>query len=492
MVFIFLALLIIQCLGFIQEKYLFVLSDKDYDSFIETFNDDLRVILFYSPFSSPTHHISEFFQASKELASTKNRLAKVDITKSPDLQTKFQIRKFPHIQYCLAKTNICKEYREGLSKTELISAIKQKMYNFESFYDLEDFDEYLTKKNQFDGIILGVFSKFAGEKYEAFLDFAKDFMDVYKFGLIRDEGEWTFKFNLTTDSVVLAKGKWLHSSEYPNYHVLSAFKSFEDVANFVSESFHPYISYITQLTEGSLKNPEVPFGVFYIDFKKYYSEIPNFVEKFTHFSRTYTGAQFKERKFQWAIADTHEFKEKLIKLGLGDEELFMLLEFKKNLYKINQEDIIENGNFKDNCMYNFYTQYNTRKYPYYYNSQPLPQAKYENGIRVAVGSNILNLVENKDIVQAVFVYDSNFPQFYEENLKILEKVAKHYKSNFKIEFIKIDENLNYVPEFYSIMQYSKLFFAEDRKLNPSGFSEVWSVENLIEKIESIITLKVDL
>ena len=44
-----------------------------------------------------------------------------------------------------------------------------------------------------------------------------------------------------------------------------------------------------------------------------------------------------------------------------------------------------------------------QKYLIYVKSQPVPEASFEKGIRVAFGNNFLKLIEKKDFYQAVFV-----------------------------------------------------------------------------------------
>ena len=496
MAVILLSLLVAQCFGYIKEKSLFVLSDNDYDTFLEAFKDDLRVILFFYPsFGSSSGTSGDFFQISNDLASTKIRMAKVDMSnsKSGKLKERFAFNTYPHILYCLAQTDICRDYKEPKTRKALTTSFKAKMYQYQSFYDLEDFDQYLVNNSTFDGIVLGIFSKFSGEKYETFVEFAKRNMDNYQFGLIRDEGEWTYRFNLTSDSIVLVKGKFLHTSVYPNFHVLSLYKDIEDIEKFMERNFHPYLSYVNPISFQSLYNESIPFGMFYIDFKKHYNLIPYLAERFAYFSEKYITADWEQRKFQWAIADTNDFTSNLTKLGLQNEEMLMLIEFRRDLYKIGFESILEDGKFKEDCLYNFYRNYDFQRYPIYRYSQPVPKLKYEKGVRVAVGSNIEQLLDHKDHIQALMIYDSSSPELYQAKLAIFEEVARHYKNNFKIEFVKIDANLNYVPESYAItMNQPRIIFAGDSKQGSGFYDSAWESSKIIEKIESLIHLKVDL
>ncbi|OMJ76051.1 hypothetical protein SteCoe_24688 [Stentor coeruleus] len=488
-------LLIVPSLAYIREGPLYELTDNDYSSFLEEFKSELRVVLHYLPFSgSGKSMTSDYFQASKELTNLPIKMSKIDMSNGKNLKTREKLKNqsFPYIIYCLAHTDICRNYTQEITRATMINSFTDKIHNFINFYDIEDYNKYIEEKNQFNGLILGIFEKFEGKKFDLFQNYAKTVMDKYKFALLKDEGEWTYKFDLKSDSIVVAKGKLLNHSLTSNYFVLNKFTSNEDISKFVNETYHPFLSFVDQETLKNLKNPIIPFGYFFIDINVYKDKIPYFVDKFIVNSQKYLSAPWDERKYQWAVADTKEFKPFLQTLSLQNEELFMLLEYKGDYYKISQESIYENNEFKDNCLEDFYNKFEVQKYPKYHKTDPVPKINYEKGVRVAVGSNFEEIIENKDRIHAVFVYDSSTIQTHKSKLESLESLAENYKTNYKIEFVKIDAKNNYVPPRYEISSIPKLFFAIKKKMVPHEFEGIWDIKRITEKIEKLLEPKNDL
>ena len=478
-----------QCSAYIKEGNTYELIGEEHSAFLKDFRDELRVILFFSRAQMTGNFNSDFFQVSKEFIGKDIKFGKIDIVyhKNNDIKHIFP-HTVPHIMYCLAKTDTCHKYKGSYSKSKLADSLKNKLYHFETFQDIDEFDYYINEKNKLNGIILGIFENFSSKKYEFFLEFAQNNMDKYKFAIIKDEGEWTFKFNLTAESVVVAKGKFLQSS----IQICSHFSTASEIEKFVNNTYHPYISYITEESYHLLKKSNAPFGIFYINFNYYFEKIPYLIEKFNFHSQKYITRDATERKYQWAIADTNEFTKNLTELGLQDENLFILIELNQDYYKIDEESLLINDEFNPNCLENFYNRFEHNRYPIYRKSQPLPRINFENRVRVAVGITLERIIENKDIIHAVFVYDSRKPTEYQEKLKLIEQAADEYRSNFIIEFIKIDSHYNYIPINYRTGKSADLFFATTRKLSPSKFLESWKLDSLIEKIEHLISKKTEL
>ena len=488
---LFLLILVCGCFGYIKEGNTFLLIGNQYNSFLQEFRDNLRVVLLYEPFiNSKKTATTEFFMASKQLVNTTIKLGKVDLAdpRNKDIRQNFS-KEPPHIFYCLAYTDNCKDYQESFDRKSFVTGFQDKIHSFESFHDIDDFDTYLSEKNKFDGIILGVFEDFKGEKYEAFLNFSKNFMDVYKFGLIKDEGEWAYKFDLKTDSIVIAKGKFLHNTLFPYYKSFSDFKNTTEIEDFVNKNYHPYLSYAVPHKLNRIKQNEVPFGMFFINFEKFYDKVPYFVEKFVYFSKFYAEADWEERKYQWAITNTKDYSLYIQDLGLENEDILMILEYKGKYYKIDQENIFKNNEFQENCLYNFFTKYEQQSYPEYFKTAAEPKENYENNVRIAVRSNFFKILAIKYITHAVFVYDSSKPNDYLWKLKQFEEVSAYYITNFRIDFIKIDALKNHLPGTYKNAQLPAVFFINGKPLHPELYYGGWELEDFKQKIDPLIAFK---
>jgi Thioredoxin-like domain len=488
-------LLFIPALAYIKEGPIYNLRGKEFEAFLEEFKDNLRSILFYAPsVTTGRAFTSDYFQSGKDLINTDIKLAKIDITDQRNSEIREAYIQYtpPHILYCLAQTSICRNYTGEYSRHALVSSLKTKVVSIHTFHDFDDLDWYLSNTDPYGGIVLGVFPELSGPKYEIFNKFALSYMDFYNFGILKDEGEWSYKFNLTSDSIVIARGKSLHNTIYPYYSSFSGFESEDDVKKFVENAYHPFLSFITPDKLDQIKSESIPFGLFFIDFNRYAKMIPYLVENFVYFSKNYAEDEFSKRKFQWAIADTNDFSNYLYSLGLAGESLFMLIEFRGDYYKISNENIIENDEFKQDCLYNFYRGYDRQTYPKYYKSQPVPKQNYEKGIRVAVGSTLVSLTTDRKVIHGVLLYDPSFQSKSHENLKIIEDLADEYKTNFKIQFLKIDYVHNYVPEGYHPITENKLYFIGVSKKYPSPYIGEFTFEGIKKRIDYLLDLKEDL
>lgn len=486
MAFLPILLSIVTCFAYIKEGQIYELTSSDYDLFFSEFQSELRAILFYSPFlNSVKSSTIQYFLAGKELQGLNIKLAKIDISHQNTAEI---IERYPgiqhmHIKYCLAHTTQCKDYTDGLDKASIVKSLKSKLYTYKSFNDIEDFEDYISKENTFEGAIIGVFEEFSGEKYNLFIDYAKRYMDLYKFALIKDEGEWTYRFNLTSESIVIAKGKDLHSSFYDPYYVLSTFNSSGEIENFVNSTFHPFVTYVSPLNIKLLSDGPVPLGVLYVNFNKYYSKINYFVEKIVEYSQRYVNKTWSERKYQFAVADTKDFTQFLNHMGLTDD-LFILFKSDTNYYKISEEAFFDYNAFKPSGLYSFYKLFEQQQYPRYYKSAPAPKNFFENGIKIAVASTYRSLIEYKEIIHGIFVFESTNTEAYHNRVKIIEEIAEHYKNSYKIEFVKIDSSLNTLPENLYVYEGGSLFFAIKNKNHPEYYDAAWNKETIIERIES--------
>lgn len=230
------ALLFLICLAqvfaYIKEGDLYELVGEKILEFGTDFHDQLRVINLYAPLSSEyTKSSSAYFFAAKELAKEhKNiKLAKIDITnpKNRDFIPQLKIDRYPGIVYYPAELDDYYTYLGPKTQLDFITAFEEKAWPMREFQDTTELDKYLLSQIGLHGLLLGVFQEFEGEKYEFFRNFAKKNIHRYRFGIVKDKGEWFDKFGIDQEAILIIRAQLLMTPK--DQGALANYK-FEDYA----------------------------------------------------------------------------------------------------------------------------------------------------------------------------------------------------------------------------------------------------------------------
>ena len=458
-----LALVATTATAYTREGPLYELTSANFDQFLSEYRNDLRVILFYSPFILPTttSYSTEYFSAAHSL-SDQIRFAKINIhnESNSEIKKRFSKQKIPFILYCRGVTDKCEEYKDEITTNKLKNFFKSKVYELKVLSNYENLPE-IEKRFENSAVVLGVFEEFSGEKHQLFINFTYHFIGEYQFFIVKDDGQFARRFGLNGDSIAVVYGDNLKTAFYPAHWVLSNYKSEQDIKRFLEWTLHPLVAFMDYLTIKNFNSAQVPLGVLYLNTEKYSSNIPFFVQKLTENSKNKIASLYEPKKYQLTLANIKDFHYELSNLGLSGVDMVFLLHFQGKVYKVDKPCFYDSEVFIDDCFTTFYTQFDLQELPEYLKSDPVPSINYDKGVRVAVAHNFLSLIENKDSIHAVYVYTPS-QKDYRKKLSTVESMTNHYKKDYRIDFIKINADTNTVPNEFQVSDKGRLFIVSKK------------------------------
>ena len=104
---------------------------------------------------------------------------------------------FPKVYYTLGGTDKVFEFLSPLNEKNFLYHFHFSAPFFQTFNEIEEFNNFFkTAKFWTVPLIIGVFQEFSGPKYELFENFARNHMNYMRFGLVKDSGEWSARFDM--------------------------------------------------------------------------------------------------------------------------------------------------------------------------------------------------------------------------------------------------------------------------------------------------------
>jgi len=412
---LFLALLLAPVFGYIKEGEIFELVGDDLDNFLSEFKNEVRVINLYAPFSFECKKFSStYFKAAKELAKAQlpAKLAKLDLTNPQNkfAQERYRLTGMPNLVYYMPNREDVNTYNGLKTEEHLIASIKEKAKLVHEFFEVEELDKFLEKTKPLEGMILGVFEEFTGEKYQLFEEFARNNTEKYLFGKVKDQGEWSSKFNLDSpNKILILYPEALLTPKEPQKEVLSSFSSVGEIQTFVEKNYYSQITWVGLENLKYLTHPKRPIVLLLMktDSKSFLDRVKKHVEELYPAVKKDFRKNLDERKFLFALGDIKEFESELQKHELKAENLILLIKVERDVYVLQEEDLVDDGKISESQVKDFLKKFNERSIDPYLKSQKPPKNKYENGVKVVVSQTIRKDILKTDFSEVLLVYKGN-------------------------------------------------------------------------------------
>lgn len=439
-----------------------ILSFEDFQSYQTDFSGHLRVVFFYTPFDGRSSSLSpRLFSAAKQLASDgiKVKIAKIDITRAEnkEIPRNVGVSGFPLLVYFLPNTGLLHYLRTPIAENVLVREITRIASPLLLFQEVEEYDEYFDKTPfKADPLVIGKFSAFEGEDYLGFIEFARNNSDYYRFAAVLDSGQWSAVFEVDEDAIIIATSPLTRGFRDSLFTTSTVF---EELSTFVEENYRMCIGWITKNSEISVLDKKRPIGILLGDFEdpeqvtaiaaQLYPELAPFFQK-----------RFQERRALIFLANRDDFLEELRSDHLEGDKLLYYFKVAQTKHVLRYRDMVDkNGEFQPKQVAEFSNKYYRKELRTYMRSDPVPANKYENGVRVAVGDTVEDILAENDIGHLFVIYTMRDIGL----VATAERLANEYEHYDKLEVVKIEATNNELPKELGKRTSGVLFVAKGGK-----------------------------
>jgi hypothetical protein len=445
---------ILGALGYIKEGAVIEILGNDFDTFHIDFYDKIRVISFYSfSFNQPQPFNTMYFKLAKQLKNSTLPIVfgKIDRNhaKNKELLTKFSPNTSPYVIYYLSNSTTPHIYKSSTSASLFIENIKKYIHKINYFTEVEELKDTILVEYPLDGLVLGVFNETNAKAKEEFIKFSIENAHIYKFGMIEYSDELKEETGIPGTGIVACRGPGLISFGDDYYRYNTDLESL-NLAEWLRTNFHPHITYQTKDREPFLytNNPLVTLvmNLSRVDVQR------RFVDRIIYHSQQYFDKGWDEQKYILAIADREEYLDELLEDGVENEPFVYVVKHKDNKYVIDENVYYGDGGFSHEGLKKIFYDFPIGVLKPHIKSEKNAKDE-ENSIIVATGRNFEEKVIKSNKDQLVYVYGTP------THLGLLETYAKQKH----IEIVKINKNLNKLPNQYRANGEESLFLSRQNK-----------------------------